>query len=365
MTEKRKLTTGKKVLLGFLAFLALILVAAIIYVIYVFATYYRIEDNLELEVGGSGSGAVSVGKEQTVISYNIGFGAYTPDFGFFMDGGTESRAKSKESVLEVMDGITAFLKEKDADFMFIQEVDQDATRSYHVDESKIITDALDEYSYVYGINYDSPYLFYPFTQPHGKSLAGLMTMSKYEIESSIRRSLPIEDTLMKFLDLDRCYTVSRVPTDNGKELLLYSIHLSAYTSDGTIATQQLEMLIEDMQTEYEKGNYIVCGGDFNKDILGDSSVYFGNADKEYTWAQPVPEELFNGTDLKLIAPFDGDNPVPSCRNADGPYYDGQFVLTVDGFIVSDNVSVINSNVYDLGFEYSDHNPVYMTFVLDK
>ena len=62
--------------------------------------------------------------------------------------------------------------------------------------------------------------------------------------------------------------------ENGKELVLYNVHLSAYTSDGKIAEEQLRMLIEDMQEEYNKGNDIVCGGDFNKDLSGDAEEYF-------------------------------------------------------------------------------------------
>ena len=119
-----------------------------------------------------------------------------------------------------------------------------------------------------------------------------------------------------------------------------------------------------MQAEYEKGNWCVAGGDFNKDLLGDSSVWWGKSDIEYTWAQPVPAELFDGTNLTLIAPLDEDNPVPSCRNADSAYHEGQYVLTVDGFIVSDNVSVIRADVIDTGFAYSDHNPVMMRVLFE-
>ena len=145
--------------------------------------------------------------------------------------------------------------------------------------------------------------------------------------------------------------------------MLYDLHLSAYTSDGSIATEQLELLLADMQAEYEAGNWCVAGGDFNKDLLGDSSVYFGEADQEYSWAQPIPESVFDGVDITLVAPLDEDDPVPSCRNADGPYHQGQYVLTVDGFLVSANVEVQESQVIETGFAYSDHEPVEMTFVL--
>ena len=38
-----------------------------------------------------------------------------------------------------------------------------------------------------------------------------------------------------------------------------------------------------------QGNWCVAGGDFNKDLLGDSAAWFGEADQDYTWAQPLPE----------------------------------------------------------------------------
>lgn len=64
-----------------------------------------------------------------------------------------------------------------------------------------------------------------------------------------------------------------------------------------------------------------------------------------------------------MAPFDAAAPVPSCRNADRPYGPDNYVVTVDGFIVSDNVEVAEAEVYDTGFRWSDHNPVYLDFIL--
>ena len=84
---------------------------------------------------------------------------------------------------------------------------------------------------------------------------------------------------------------------------------------------------------------------------------------DYTWAQPIRTDLIEATDLQLIAPVDPEAPVASCRNADGPYAEGQLRLTVDGFLVSPNVEVTESAVIDLGFANSDHNPVRMTFRL--
>lgn len=354
----------KKVLktIGIVLLILALIVAG--YLAYVLIDYHRIDDNLSLDVKQtSTNGSAKTGTPYKIVSYNIGFGAYESDYSFFMDGGTESWAWSKEHLLSNMDKISDLLQEQKADYYLLQEVDSDSTRTYHVDETSLIRDALPDYDSVWGQNYDSPFLMYPLTQPHGASKSGLMTFSSSHISCSLRRSLPIEESLMRLVDLDRCYTVSRILTENGKELLLYCVHLSAYTSDGTIAVDQLKTLLEDMQHEYEQGNYCVCGGDFNKDLLGNSDATFNVNLDGLNWVQSFPNELLEGTNLNLIAPLNIDSPVPSCRNADKPYHEGQIVLTVDGFLVSNNITAKNAEVIDTGFSYSDHNPVQMTFTL--
>lgn len=94
--------------------------------------------------------------------------------------------------------------------------------------------------------------------------------------------------------------------------------------------------------------------------LIDSSKYFGISGEEYTWAQAFPTELLEGKGFSLVAASN----APSCRNADEPCHSEQFVLTVDGFIVSNNVTVVEYETVDMGFKYSDHNPVAMTFILN-
>ena len=352
----------KKWLKVILCIVLAVVIVAVGYVSYVLIDYHRI-GNQQLTISGESTLHPEKDTRYEILSYNIGFGAYEPDYGFFMDGGTESWAWSKERLDANLANIARFLQKQDADFYLIQEVDRDSTRSYHVDELMPLTNALGEgYPYTWAQNYDSPFLFYPFTQPHGSSVSGIMTASRFAMTSANRRELPIEKSLMKLVDLDRCFSVQRIPVGD-RELVLFNLHLSAYTSDGTIATEQLELLLGYMDAEYNKGNWCIAGGDFNKDLLGDSGRYFGASDKEYSWAQPIPEGTFDSVGITLVAPVDESAPVPSCRNADGPYHKGQYVLTVDGFMVSDNVEVEEADVMDLGFAYSDHNPVKMAFYL--
>ena len=361
---------GMKKILKYLGIIVLIvLVLLLAYIIYLFASYHRIPDNQPLQVEQtkesiSSGDTLTTEKEYSALTYNIGFGAYTPDFSFFMDGGKSSWAKSKESVKKTVQSAGELVASKDPDFALIEEVDLNSTRSYHVDEYSILKETIPSYNTVFAQNYDSAFLFYPLNQPHGKSRSGLALFSKYPVTDSLRRSFPVSTSFSKFFDLDRCYSVSKIPVSNGKALCLYNLHLSAYTSDGKIADEQLELLLCDMQAEYEAGNYVIGGGDFNKDLLeGGSEAYFGVSTEDYTWAQPLRFDLLEKTDIRLIAPQGKDGAVPTVRNADGPYHDGQLVLSVDGFLVSPNVEVTDSEVVSTGFAYSDHNPICMSVTL--
>ncbi len=355
-----------------IALLCVILAAVLVvggYVAYVFIDYYRLEDNILLEVdtaGGAADSQLTAGETCRVVSCNVGFGAYSADYSFFMDGGTESRARSPEAVRENLTGAMEAVTALDPDFLLVQELDVDGTRSHHIDELALTKELLGG-RFPYGTfaqNYDSPYLFWPPLEPHGANRAGIAVFSRFPISSALRRSLPIEEGFMKLVDLDRCYSVQRIPVPGSEgELVLYDLHLSAYTSDGTIADDQLKMLFGDMLAEYEKGNWCVAGGDFNKDLLGDGGASFGVTGPEYTWAQPIPAEIIP-EGLSIVAPFDEENPVPSCRNADRPYGEDDFCVTVDGFIVSANVGVEEAAVADTGFQWSDHNPVYLDFTLN-
>lgn len=354
----------------FLGALALLLAAAAGYAVYVFAACYRVEDRQPLDVIGlqnDGSAELSVGVTCRAASYNIGFGAYSNDYSFFMDGGKESRARSPEAVRENVAGAMETVKAIAPQLLLLQEVDVWGTRSWHINELELIDQRMNlsgQFLHrTFAQNYDSPYLLWPLTEPHGANRAGQATYSAFPISSALRRRLPIEEGLMKLVDCDRCYSVQRLPlADGSAELVVYNLHLSAYTSDGTIAEAQLELLFADMLAEYGKGNYAVAGGDFNKDLLGNSSELFGVSGPAYTWAQPIPAALVP-EGLSIVAPFDPEKPAASCRNADRPYGPDSYRVTVDGFVVSANVEVKAARVWETGFRWSDHNPVYMDFVL--
>lgn len=379
-------TKAKKVIkITGIILLALVIVPAA-YIIYLYASYHRIPDNQELQVeeisqNTEAGNELTTEKNYSALTYNIGFGAYTPDFSFFMDGGKSSWAKSKDSVKETIKGAGELVASKDPDFALVQEIDLDATRSYHVNEYSILKENIPAYNCVFAQNYDSAFLFYPFTQPHGKSKAGLALFSKYPITGSLRRSFPISTSFTKFFDLDRCYSISRVPVDNGKELVIFELHMSAYGNSDAIREGQIRMLSEDMQKEYEAGNYVICGGDFNHDLKAadtqskasdasnNTQTDSGDSAEPESWAYPFPRselpEHFSFC-LDQLSEDEKNNLWNSARNADMEYVPGEtYTVTLDGFIISDNVECTKYENVNTGYSYSDHDPVYMEFQLKK
>ena len=69
--------------------------------------------NVEVQIPAATSQNLSSqdlsGKNFLLTSWNIGFGAYTDQYSFFMDGGKYSRAFSKEAVISNMNDIASTL----------------------------------------------------------------------------------------------------------------------------------------------------------------------------------------------------------------------------------------------------------------
>ena len=364
---------AKKILKILILILILMVVAVLGYVLYLQLQYSRIPDNAALTSENPKSEGLLAGTTYSVMSYNIGFGAYSADYTFFMDTGAmldgtptqgaHGRAVSREAVLQNTQGAIEAIERANPDFVLLQEVDIASTRSHSVNQAELVAQALPDYDRVFAGNFHSAYLLYPFSEPHGSVESGLLTLSRYAIEESVRRSYPVSNNFVdKFFDLDRCFSVHRIAVDNGRYLILIHSHMSAYDEGGAIRQQQLDMLSSVMSEEYAQGNYVIVGGDFNH-ALGEAALTaFPTGQRQPEWVSLLTEDqLPQGFH---IAYAENQDQVATCRGADIPYEPGVSYLTnVDGFLVSDNLQFRVQNI-DTGFAYSDHNPVLMEFILN-
>ncbi len=346
-----------------LSVVALIIIVALIYVTYVFVSYERIEDGEQVEVAGEyEEKTVDWEESHTILTYNIGYGAYSQDYTFFMDGGEDSRGRSKEEVVGNVEGALAIVKKYDPDFVFFQEVDVKADRSFDVDQSEMISENFSGYQMAEAINYDSAYLFYPILDPIGKSKSELVTLSRFEMDEGVRRSLPISDGFDKFFDLDRCYVVNSVTLTSGKKLYLYNVHLSAYGIDESIRDAQMKTLFDDMNERLEEGHYVIAGGDFNHDFTGNSGELFNEGKTvDLSWAQPFPD-AYLGETFEKATDYEEGGYNPTTRLNDIPYDPEKSTLvTIDGFVHSKNIKINKVENIHTEFEYSDHMPVLLEF----
>lgn len=366
---KKSLKIGLSIFLSLIGVIILVLGS---YIIYISVQYYRIDDlkSYKNDIIQNTDYTVSLDRTYTITTYNIGFGAYNHEFSFFMDSGTmkdgskvtgkDSRAKSKQVVINNTNGVIERITNINPDFSIFQEVDYNSTRSFHINQYESLQIAFSNQSNVYVSNFHSAYLFYPFFKPHGKVESGLVTFSKYAIDECIRHSLEISQEFpTKFFDLDRCFTASYLPvTGTNKYLVIVNVHLSAYDEGGVYRQKQWLQLNDFLKSEYEKGNYVVCGGDFNHDIAGSVDKFETNQLKP-DWVYVL--EASNLIDNYCFAT---DDSIGTCRSTDIPYEkDNNYTVVLDGFIVSKNVTVNYVRNVDTNFMYSDHNPVLMEFIL--
>lgn len=342
----------KKVLRIVLYILLVIVLAAVGLIAWLSIAEYKpapVEPAAKMSV--SSSELLDAEESLEILSWNIGYGGLGKDSDFFMDGGKEVQAADEETVKAYLDGISAYLAEEDPDLLMLQEVDRDSKRTYGIDESALLARGESAFAY----NYSCPFVPYPMP-PIGKVNSGLLTTTDFTIAEANRIALPCPfDWPVRAANLKRCLLVSYLPIEGSdKQLVLVNLHLEAY-DDGEGKLAQTKMLLDFISSEYEKGNYVIAGGDFNQTFPGSMEKYPIVHDDYW-----VPGTL-NGDELPEGWRYVYDVENPTCRLLNRPYdvtdTENNQHYVLDGFIVSPNVEVESVESVDLQFQFSDHNPV--------
>lgn len=366
-------TTLKCILGVVIAATALILILLIVFTV----TEFRPDDVENLAVDNSkqeSAKTLSIGDDITVMTWNTGYGALGETADFFMDGGESVSSSDEQTVQDNLTQIASQISDVDADIVMLQEVDTNSKRSYHIDELDNITSSLanssaestkTSYNSTYAENYKVLYVPYPIPTI-GQVDCGIATLSSFEVTNSKRISLPCPFSYpVRLFNLKRCLMVNRIPIEGSdKELVIVNLHLEAY-DDGEGKAAQTQQLKELLEEETQKGNYVIAGGDFNQSFSNyDNSQYpIINDDM---W---VPGEV-NTDAFDESLTFVTDNAVPTCRSLDKPLagndsdYDNFQYYVIDGFIISDNLSINSVETKDLGFVNSDHNPIVLSVTLE-
>lgn len=340
-------------------FLVIVILACAL-ILWLTVTEYRpapVED-LEIKTAEGGSLSIKSGQELEILSWNIGYAGLGESSDFFMDGGKDVKSADRTQVERYLEGIDEYLASTGADLIMLQEVDVNSARTYGINEAKILASG----NYAHALNYSCQFVPFPLP-PIGRVNSGLLTTTDYRIDEARRVALPCPFSWpVSAANLKRCLLVSYLPIDGSdSQLVLVNLHLEAY-DDGEGKIAQTKQLRDFIQSEYEKGNYVIAGGDFNQ-VFPDSMEVYPNLYPEL-WTPGVLEDSF----LPEGWSYTYDSSAPTCRLLNQPYDtaepESRQHYVIDGFILSPNVQLNEVQSIDLGFENSDHNPVRISVVLN-
>lgn len=322
---------------------------------------YKPEDTEVVPVQSVGGQAKSLAAGDSIkfVAWNIGYGALGDNADFFMDGGKMVYTGDEARVRENMDNIANEVRAQAPDILLLQEIDLDSSRSRHINET-LYFDGMGFNNRTFANNFKVAFFPIPIP-PYGHIDSGIATYSSYQTTSATRVQLPCPFSWpIRTFNLKRCLLITRIPVEGGKELVIVNLHLEAY-DDGEGKAAQAQMLMDILNEETAKGNYVIAGGDFNQ--------VFSNVDNKY----PVFPEQWQPAALD-ISPYEDTwqfimcSDTASCRSLYAPlagndpnslqYY------TIDGFIVSSNIRVDSYEIVDLGFVSSDHNPQVLNITLE-
>ena len=292
--------------------------------------------------------------ELNILTWNIGYGGLGKEMDFFYEGGKMVRPDEGLSQ-KYLKGIAEFLTANDSiDFFMLQEVDFDSRRSYYQNQAEVLTSAINKFGNSIAVNYQSDFVPVPFLEPMGKVNSGLMTLSGFTPSESIRISTPGSYSWPKRLFmLKRCLLITRFLLQNQKDLVMVNLHNSAFDDADALRDEELKLIKAFALEEFQKGNYLIFGGDWNQNPPGlkmhDSVPY------KVKSLRPIPTDLMPDDWIWTF-----DNKLPTNRDVDKPFEATSTPCSlIDFFLVSPNIEVLETRTMNLEFENSDHLPVIL------
>ncbi len=305
------------------------------------------------------SDTIAIGQPLGLVTWNIGYAGLGDDMDFFYDGGTKVRT-SLARTRQNMDSIKLWLKEHAPEFVVLQEVDFNSKRTYYMDQFDRIGKELNAFdNFVRAYNYKVRYLPFPPTKPLGRIESGLVSFSRYKPFESSRHSFLARYSWPKQLwMLDRAFLVQKFHTSNGKALYIINTHKTAF-DDGTIRHKETGQISEYAFNLYKDGNYVIIAGDWNQIPTQNGSSAKENTKGTFL-AKALNTEMFP-SDWTIV--YDNENPTN--RSLETSVRENWETYTLDFAVCSPNVSVSSCMVQPLGFRFSDHNPVKISFILQN
>jgi endonuclease/exonuclease/phosphatase family metal-dependent hydrolase len=338
-------------MLGFIVAIVFVLVLAS-FPLFFFLTEYK-PDEIEEAIKYRNNREIEPKNTYTITTFNIGFCGLDRAQDFFLDGGHGAGVKTREERFDNLLAITSIIESLNSDFYIFQEIDTHGSRTSDINQVEHIASEMPNHNLFFAYNIKSKWIPFPLMHPMGSVYSGILTMSKIPFSNSERIAMKGELPLPnRFFLPKRCMQVSTFQL-KGKTLYIINVHLSAYDKQSSLRFMQFQQVMDYAEKLYNpKQNHIIIGGDFNMDF--DPNIVY---EHHPSWYSKMPYETIPKSFLTAY-----DTEVNTMRSNNQPYIKTvNFEAVIDGFIVSDNLKIIDVKNHDYEFEHSDHNPVTLTF----
>lgn len=289
----------------------------------------------------------AAGEPLVVMSWNIGYAGLGEASDFKADGGEMLRPPSKALVRENLSGVQEVLREMKPDVVMMQELARGGFLTRGVNVVSGVKAALPGHQMFFSSDIRTRLLPGPLSLKHGLGTFAGVANGGTEIVRIEEEPGPI----MGFIR--RRYHVQVTELDvGGKPWALINVHLSAFDEGANTRMVQLRQVLDLAAAKFAEGKAVVVGGDWNMRLAPTDFPYTAD-DKAQFWIHDFPrEELAEGWQVVI------DPSVPSVRTNEQPYTAGvNYTTIIDGFVVSPNVQVGSVRGIDLGFRFTDHQPV--------
>ena len=204
-----------------------------------------------------------------ILTWNVQFFAGKKRCFFFdVPGGSGPDTRpSSEEIRETIEGAARLLRERDADVVFLQEVDQGAVRTGREDQLARLLDLIGRKRYPWvAQTFYWKAGFVPHPKIWGSVGMKLVTLSKLPLEpTAIRWALPEmpHSWLERRFQLKRAMLESIVSCGPWKGLRLLNTHLDAFAQGFDTMEQQVEVVARRLETLDREALPWCMGGDFN------------------------------------------------------------------------------------------------------
>ncbi len=354
--------TGRMIFIFLLSLILLIFLVAGSFLAIMTLWQYKPEAEERLKVQGENLKESGINEESvfTFLTWNIGYSGLGKGMDFFYEGGKRVRPEKNEFT-GYFTGIKNFVSGNDSiDFIYLQEVDTYAKRSYRLDEVKELSGLKDHYS-VFALNYVCAFVPLPVDAPMGFVKSGIMTLSRFKPDRAERIAFTSTFPWPKnIFFLKRCFIVMKFQLPGGKEMIVINTHNSTFDKNGELRKVELAELRQFAVREFLKGNYVILGGDWNNNPTGFSSASFTDGNLAKIITPPIDPDFLSGWKFAF------DPSIPSNRDVDMPYIKGITKTTIiDFFVLSPNIELLSLKTAETGFAWSDHQPVIMKIRLSR